>query len=118
MSELTISLSAPKTRVYGPGDTISGSALFVPRFGARLRSLVVSLQGYCYTSSLGANTKVSHSVPFLHLTTSTLEEAYTYIGETYEAPFAFTFPEDTDVVHEAGPDRLRSLFNQGPQALP
>ncbi|KIW06563.1 uncharacterized protein PV09_02992 [Verruconis gallopava] len=118
MPELTIRLHDARTRIYGPGDTVSGSVIFIPLFSARLRSLIVSLQGYCYTSSLSANAKVSHVVPFLRLSTSTMEETYTYIGETYEAPFSFKFPEDTDVVHEAGPDRLRSVFNQGPQALP
>jgi hypothetical protein len=116
--ELSINLKEPNTHIYEPGDTISGSAIFVPLFSARLRSLEVSLQGYCYTSSLSANAKVSHSVPFLHLSTSTLEEKYTYIGEQYEAPFSFVFPADTDVEHEAGPERLKPLFNQGPQSLP
>lgn len=116
--ELSINLNKPNTHIYGPGDTISGSAIFVPFFSARLRFLEVSLQGYCYTSSLSANAKVSHSVPFLHLSTSTLEEKYTYIGEQYEAPFRFVFPADTDVEHEAGPERLKPLFNQGPQSLP
>lgn len=118
MTELSLTISNPKTHVYGPGDAISGYASFVPLFSARLRSLTISLQGYCYTSSIAANSKVSHSVPFLHLSTSTMEETYTYVSERYEAPFSFVFPEDTDVVHEAGPERLRSLFNQEAQALP
>lgn len=116
--ELSILFNEPKTRIYEPGDTVSGSALFIPLFSARLRSLEVSLQGYCYTSSLGANAKVSHTVPFLHLSSTTLEQKYTYIGERYEAPFSFVFPAATDVEHEAGPEKLKPLFNQGPQALP
>jgi hypothetical protein len=116
--ELSIRFHKPTIHIYEPGNTVSGSAFFVPLFNAKLRSLVVSLQGYCYTSSLGANNKVSHVVPFLHLSTSTLDETYTYIGERYEAPFSFVFPERTDVEHEAGPERLKSLFNQGPQPLP
>ena len=116
--ELSITFSKPKEHIYQPGDTVSGSVFFVPLFNARLRSLIVSLQGYCYTSSLAANSKVSHTVPFLHLSSATLEEKYTYWGDRYEAPFSFVFPKDTDVEHEAGPEKLRSLFNQGPQPLP
>jgi hypothetical protein len=95
---------------------ISGSAFFVPLFSARLRSLSISLQGYCYTSSLGTKTKMLHTVPFLHLSAFTLEETYTYVDERYEASFNFVFPEDTDFVHEGGPERLRGMFTQGPQA--
>ena len=116
--ELSVVLSKPVLHIYQPGDTVSGSAFLVPLFSARLRSLVVSLQGYCYTSSLAANSKVSHTVPFLHLSSSTLEEKYTYIGERYEAPFSFVFPAETDVEYEAGPEKLRPLFQQGPQKLP
>lgn len=117
-TEILIALDNPSDHVYIPGSSISGKAFFTPKFNARLRSLEIVLRGECYTSSLGRQAKVANVVPFLEITSKLLAAVYTYRGETYEAPFDFTFPTESSLEQPAGPEVLMPLFRQDKQPLP
>jgi hypothetical protein len=118
LAEIHINFDKPITYVYSPDESVSGKAIFVPNFNARLRALQVCLRGECYTSSLGAQAKVSHVVSLFELASELLQTVYTERGETYEAPFSFKFPIETAGRQHKGPQSLKSLFNQEVQLLP
>lgn len=117
-AEITINLHKASDHVYSPEETVTGCVIFTPQFHCKLKEMKVSFKGECYTSSLGADAKVSNTVPLFGIVCDLLKEVYTYQGCTYEASFAFTFPSDTTLTHEAGPRALSALFNQEPQDLP
>jgi hypothetical protein len=117
-AEILISLHKPSTHVYGPEEAVTGTVVFTPQFNCKLQEMKVSFKGECYTSSLGADAKVSHTVPLFGSICDLLKEVYTFQGCTYEAPFAFKFPTATTLTHRAGPKALSALFNQEPQLLP
>jgi hypothetical protein len=118
IAEIRISFDKPTTHIYGPGELVSGKAIFVPNFNSRLRALEVCLRGECYTSSLGSQAKVSHAVPLFDISSELLQTVYTYKAETYEASFQFKFPSKTAMPRSLGPEALSDLFNQNIQLLP
>jgi hypothetical protein len=118
IAEIHIQIDKPAKHVYGPGESVVGKAVFMPNFNARLRALQVCLRGECYTSGLGSQAKVSHTVPLFDISSELLQTVYTYKARTYEAPFHFEFPLKTSMHHPMGPEALRGLFNQDVQLLP
>lgn len=117
-AEITINLHKALDHVYSPQEAVTGWVVFTPQFNCRLKEMKVSFNGECYTSSLGSDAKVSNTVPLFGIVCDLLKEVITYVGCTYEAPFAFRFPSDTTLTHEVGPRALSALFNQEPQDLP
>ncbi|TLD34586.1 hypothetical protein E2P81_ATG04751 [Venturia nashicola] len=117
-AEITINLHKASDHVYSPKEAVTGCVVFTPQFNYKLKEMKVSFKGECYTSSLGSDAKVSNTVPLFGIVCDLLREVYTFVGCTYEAPFAFRFPHDTALTHEVGPRALSTLFNQEPQDLP
>lgn len=117
-AEITINLHKASDHVYSPQEAVTGCVVFTPQFNCKLKEMKVSFKGECYTSSLGSDAKVSNTIPLFGIICELLKEVYTYLGCTYEAPFAFRFPTATTMTHEAGPRALSALFNQEPQDLP